>query len=260
MNTFHAAADVGGAFTDDEAVKGNKGFGFGAGSVEKGRCEDVHTLYIADLFGRETRAWSGAVVDGSGGVEICVGAGVSGRCAAERCRCCCCSWRCVAGVACWCGQVLLLGLSVSLSLVKLRVGRWRTHVTNLRPGLGKRRRRHPAIDTGLIGVGKLPCDCVEDARETIFGHSTTEERIGGHCAEGIVADLGVGRGRTLADEVKIDVCADGGSVEEDEPDVDPKFGLEMNTIRMNDTAFRRRLKIRPSKVLPCRQGWRECRR
>ena len=44
-------------------------------------------------------------------------------------------------------------------------------------------------------------------------------------AEGVVLDLGVCGGGALSDEVEVDFCAQGGGVEEDEPDVDAEFGL-----------------------------------
>jgi hypothetical protein len=49
-------------------------------------------------------------------------------------------------------------------------------------------------------------------------------------AEGVVLDLSRCRRGALADQVEIDVGAERGGVEEDQPDVDAEFGLVVGLV------------------------------
>ena len=66
VHTVHGATDVARALARDEAVEGDKGFGFGARGVEEGRAEDVHAL--------DVDARGGAA--GFGPFGVCRGGGV----------------------------------------------------------------------------------------------------------------------------------------------------------------------------------------
>ena len=51
VHAVHGAAHVAGAFTRQEAVEGDEGFGFTARGVQEGRAEHVHALHVNAWFG-----------------------------------------------------------------------------------------------------------------------------------------------------------------------------------------------------------------
>lgn len=77
-------------------------------------------------------------------------------------------------------------------------------------------------------IMQLPSNGIQDAGQAVLGDASAEERVRGKSAEGVVADLGVGRGGSLAHEIQIDVGADGRSVQEGQPDVYAQLGLEVS--------------------------------
>lgn len=77
---------------------------------------------------------------------------------------------------------------------------------------------------------ELPSYCIEDPRESVFRHTTTEERVGRQCAECVVADLVVGRRCALAYEVEVCVGAERWSVEEDKPCVCAEVRLKITLV------------------------------
>ena len=50
VNAIHGAAYVARACDGDEAVESDESFSFGAGSVQEGRTEDVHSLDVDAWF------------------------------------------------------------------------------------------------------------------------------------------------------------------------------------------------------------------
>ena len=97
-------------------------------------------------------------------------------------------------------------------------------------GYAERRWRHPAIDAGLVGVLQFPSYCIEHSRESVFCHTTTEQRVCRQCAECVVADLVVGWRCALADEVEVCVGAERRSVEEDKPSVCAEVRLRIELV------------------------------
>lgn len=73
---------------------------------------------------------------------------------------------------------------------------------------------------GSLCVVQLPSDRIEQADEACFCNAALEERVCGQGAEGVVADLGVGRGPAAVDEGEVFVCGNGRDVEQRQPEVD----------------------------------------
>jgi hypothetical protein len=93
-------------------------------------------------------------------------------------------------------------------------------------GYRQGRRRHPSIDTRLVGIVQLPGNGIENTRETVFGDATAEQRVCGQGAERVVADLGIGRRGTLSHKIQVAIGTERRHVEQDEPDIDAQFRLE----------------------------------
>ena len=85
--------------------------------------------------------------------------------------------------------------------------------------LGQRGRRHPAVDAGFVRIVEPPRDGVEDPGNAVLRDAPPEERIALEGAERVVLDLCVCGRRALSDEVEVDIGAQRGRVEEDQPDV-----------------------------------------
>lgn len=77
----------------------------------------------------------------------------------------------------------------------------------------------------LSRIIQLPGDSVEQTNQTSLTNSAAEKRICRKGPEGIVADFRVGRRGASMYEVKIGFGFEDGSIEEDEPNVDPRRRL-----------------------------------
>ena len=88
------------------------------------------------------------------------------------------------------------------------------------------RRGHPAIDTSLVSIVQLPGDGIENTGETVFGDATAKQRVCGQGAEGIVADLGIGRRGTLSHEIEVGIGAERRHIEQNQPNIDAQLGLD----------------------------------
>jgi hypothetical protein len=93
--------------------------------------------------------------------------------------------------------------------------------------LTERRRGLPTVYARLVRVVEAPCHGIEHARDTVLRDAPSEQRVALEGAEGVVLNLRGGRRGALADKVEVDVGAEGGCVEEDQPDVDAEFGLDI---------------------------------
>jgi hypothetical protein len=80
-------------------------------------------------------------------------------------------------------------------------------------GYRQGRRRHPSIDTRLVGIVQLPGNGIENTRETVFGDATAEQRVCGQGAERVVADLGIGRRGTLSHKIQVAIGTERRHVE-----------------------------------------------
>ena len=76
-----------------------------------------------------------------------------------------------------------------------------------------------------VAVVQRPRKGVQQPDERRLADAPLEQRVRGQRAEGVVADLGVRGGRPAVNEGQVGVRAEGGRVQQDEPDVDAKLGL-----------------------------------
>jgi hypothetical protein len=96
--------------------------------------------------------------------------------------------------------------------------------------LAERGRGLPSVDARFVRVIEAPCYGVKNARDAVLRDATSDYRVALEGAEGVVLDLSRCRRGALADQVEIDVGAERGGVEEDQPDVDAEFGLVVGLV------------------------------
>lgn len=72
-----------------------------------------------------------------------------------------------------------------------------------------------------------PRDSVQNTCDAVLGDAPAKEGIALKCTEGIVLDLRMRWGRALSNEIEVDIGAERGCIEQNEPYVYAQFRLDI---------------------------------